>query len=593
VRLALSRVNGQTQVFLIKSTIQLSELYSGALLCLFTINTIFQAMSGNKILKDILILFVLAAVLFIAGNGLLALTNDNEVFYAQTAKEMIQHHSWMTPYLFDRPQFEKPIFIYWFLRLGFLLFGVSSFGARFFPAVFAVLGVVSLYCLGLIGFKDRSKAFLAAIILMTCGMYIGLAKTVFTDMFFSVLVMLSLVFFFFAYTRQAKTTGLLFASIFAGLAVLTKGPLGLLIPFLAVIAFLLLKKDLKFLYRRTTLWAFLFFLLTVLPWYLLMAYKYGSTFINEFILNDNLRRAVEAQHGGHDTWYYYPSLIISGMLPWSLFVLAALFSIYAALKQKENSFYIFLVCWAGSVFLIFQAAHSKVANYIFPIFPPLALLTASFIRDILSQIKYKFILYIILSVLSFFVLAIPLALFFSAKKYAMYINNPAGIHFLITGFLVLAGLILFCIYKKKLAAAIYLVGAVVPVFMCSLPLTRDNFERYISSKEACEYLLTNPSVGSIILCSKNFVRGVRYYTDKDVVVLDIGGKPLFSPHPILFLYSDEALKDFLSKRHMTYCVLKKSAVEDIQRINGGKNFKINLLKIIGNEYIIKVESLGV
>jgi 4-amino-4-deoxy-L-arabinose transferase-like glycosyltransferase len=290
---------------------------------------------------------------------------------------------------------------------------------------------------------------------MSCGMYIGLAKTVFTDMFFSVLIMMSFLFFFFAYVNQKKKLiGLVLSAICMGFAVLTKGPLGILIPFLAVIVFLLIKKDLKFLFCKDTLWAFLFLFITVAPWYMLMIKKYGNTFINEFILNDNLRRAVEAQHGGHDTWYYYPSLIISGMLPWSLFVLGALVFLYKGLKQKENSFYIFLLCWIGSVFLIFQAAHSKVANYIFPVFAPIALLTGGFIRDILSNNKHKSILYVVLFVISFFVLAIPIALFFSSQKYANYIANRAGVYFLVAGFLLLAAAILFCIFRKKLSAAI-------------------------------------------------------------------------------------------------------------------------------------------
>ncbi|MFA5008700.1 MAG: glycosyltransferase family 39 protein [Candidatus Omnitrophota bacterium] len=548
-------------------------------------------MSKNKSTKDILILIAVSGLLFLLGNNIISLTNDNEVFYAQTAKEMIQQNTWLTPYLFGQPQFEKPIFTYWLLKLAFIIFGVNAFAARFFPAIFGVLGVVTLYSIGMLGFKDRLKAFLSSVILASCGMYIGLAKLVFTDMFFSVLIMMSFAFFFFSYVNQnKKLIGLLLSAICMGFAVLTKGPLGILIPFLAVIAFLLIKKDLKFLFCKETIWSFLVLLLTIAPWYILMIQKYGNTFINEFILNDNLRRAVEAQHGGHDTWYYYPSLMVSGMLPWSLFVLGAMIFLYKGLKQKENSFYIFLVCWIGSVFLIFQAAHSKVANYIFPIFPPIALLTGGFIRDVLSNSKYKNILYIVLSIISFFVLAIPIALFFSSKNYAKYIEDRTGVYFLIAAFLLLAMIILFCIYKRKLSAAIYMVGLIVPVFLCSLPLTHNNFEPYVSSREASEYLLKNSNINNTILCSRIFVRGVKYYTDKDVAVIDIPGKKFFSPHPILFLNTNEEARQFLLKQGVTYCIVKKSLVEGIKRICG-PDFKVTLLKVIGNEYIIEVRRL--
>ena len=119
----------------------------------------------HKNTKHIFILVVLAYFFFMFGNGVVSLTNPDEVFYAQTAKEMAKHSSWLTPYLFDAPNFEKPILLYWLLRFGFILFGVSSFAARFFPAVFATIGVIAVYFLGLVGFKDEKKAFLASLIL--------------------------------------------------------------------------------------------------------------------------------------------------------------------------------------------------------------------------------------------------------------------------------------------------------------------------------------------------------------------------------------------------------------------------------------------
>ena len=178
--------------------------------------------------KQILVLLVLAYVFFILGNGILSLTNPDEVFYTQTAKEMVQQRSWLTPYLFGAPQFEKPVLLYWFLRIAFMLFGISSFSARFFPAFFAALGVVAAYFLSLSGFKNKEKAFISSLILMSSGLYIGLARTVFTDMIFSVFILLSLMSFYWDYSRRNKAgPGILWFFIFSGLAVLTKGPLGI------------------------------------------------------------------------------------------------------------------------------------------------------------------------------------------------------------------------------------------------------------------------------------------------------------------------------------------------------------------------------
>ena len=89
----------------------------------------------------VILLIAFCVLFFFAGNNNMHLTNPDEVFYAQTAKEMAHHHTWLVPILFDQPQFEKPILTYWFLRLSDILFGTTPFAARFFPAVFGMLGV--------------------------------------------------------------------------------------------------------------------------------------------------------------------------------------------------------------------------------------------------------------------------------------------------------------------------------------------------------------------------------------------------------------------------------------------------------------------
>ena len=202
----------------------------------------------NKNLKYILILFCLACIFLILGNNILTLTDPDEVFYSLTTREMMEQNSWMTPYIFGQPQFEKPIFTYWLMRIGFTLFGFTPFIARLFPAIFAILGVIALYLLAMLGFRNEKKAFISALVLMSSALYIGLARTVFTDMIFSVLILFSLVSFYWGYARQQhKGTGILLFFIFSSLAVLTKGPLGFLIPFLIILAFLSIEKDIKFL----------------------------------------------------------------------------------------------------------------------------------------------------------------------------------------------------------------------------------------------------------------------------------------------------------------------------------------------------------
>ncbi len=529
------------------------------------------------------------------GNGILSLTNPDEVFYAQTAREMVKHNSWMTPHLFGQPQFEKPILTYWLLRLAFIIFGITSFSARFFPALFAMIGVVAVYFFGLLWFKDEKKAFLSGLILMSGGLYIGLARTLFTDLIFSIFILFSLLSFFWGYSaRDKKTAGLLLFFIFSALAVLTKGPLGFLIPIFTVCVFLFIKADIKFLFCKSLVWGFLIFLAISLPWYMLMATKFGRSFTYEFFYNDHIRRVLEAEHSGNDTWYFYPVSIIGCMFPWSLFVAGSLMYLPKYLRRKENPFLIFLASWIVAVFIIFQFAHSKLTSYIFPLFPALALFTAHFITEKMEA-KKRIILFI--SLFNIFILILILSgLIFGLIRYQgliiQYMQSGFPVFFLIAGFFALIILIIKLILQKKLLRAVCSFALVMPVILIIVPLIKNGIEQYLSSKLASGYLLKNYDVKNTIICSKPYVRGVRYYTQKEVACTSIPGLPFFSPHPIPFLNKDELVQDFLRKQSTTYCVLKKSSIEDIQRLTEGNDFKCTLLKVIGNEYLIKIEHLS-
>lgn len=542
----------------------------------------------NKHIRNIGILLGLGYLLFIIGNGVLGLTIPDEVFYAQTAKEMIQHHSWMTPYLFDTPQFEKPIFTYWLLRIGFIFFGVSSFGARFFPAVFALIGASAVYFLAVLGFDNPRKAFLTSAVLMSCGLYLGLARTVFTDMIFSVCILLSLASFWWGYVRtQRKGMGIVLFCFFAGLAVLTKGPLGAMIPLLVVIAYLAIKKEGSFLFSRSFLWGIGVFLLIAFPWYMLMYKKYGAVFTHEFFYNDHVRRLIEAEHTDNDRWYFYPFSIFGCIFPWTFYLAAAVVGIFKNIKRITTDFFLFLFCWIAVVLVIFQPAHSKLVSYIFPLFPALSFLVGDFLYEALTSKKEERLFLSAWIATTGLVLLCAIAALVGAVFYSRHLSFFKGPFLALCVLMfILALIMVYFMRRGQRTRSVYVLVSFNILLLFCLSLFRENLEPYLSPKIAVEYLLRNYKVDTTILCSKFFVRGVRYYSDKKVAVLDIPGKQFFSPHPIPFIDSDAKANDFFLTQKVTYCLLKKSALDDIQRLT---SLKRTILTKIGNEYIVKVE----
>jgi 4-amino-4-deoxy-L-arabinose transferase-like glycosyltransferase len=262
-----------------------------------------------------------------------------------------------------------------------------------------------------------------------------------------------------------------------------------------------------------------------------------------------------------------------------------MWSIFSRLKNKVSSFLVFLVCWIGVVFAIFQPAHSKLVSYIFPLFPALALAAGDFfVGKVLSRnTKTGRILgWITASIL----LIIPIAVRVAAVRYPLYFSSGRAVLILaLLGWAITFGA-LFFVFLRKPKPAFFIQAALLPVFLVAIPLT--NIEPYVSSREVSEYLSSQPINQSVILCSKAFVRGVRFYTGSRAAVFDSGSDNFFSPHPIPFLNNEDDLRNFLGSQPITYCVLKKSALDDFKRMAGDK-YKVSLLLLAGNEYVLKVE----
>ena len=545
-------------------------------------------MSGNSNSRNLVILILLCYVFFMLGNGIISLSIPDEVFYAQTAREMAQRNSWMTPYMFAQPQFEKPVFIYWLLRIAFLIFGVTSFSARFFPALFGAIGVIAVYLLGLFGLRDQKKAFLAALLLLSCGLYVGLARTVFTDMVFAVFIQLSLTAFWWGYAfRDKKTPALLLFYGFSALAVLTKGPLGFLIPAAAVL-FLLIRKELKFLFCPAGLWGLVIFALLAFPWYILMIAKYGREFTREFFYNDHFRRLLEAEHPANDTWYFYPASIAACIFPWSLFVIASLIRLARKLSCRKDPFYLFLACWIGVTLLIFQPAHSKLISYIFPMFAALALLSGDYIEDELRAARTGRLFFSLCLATAMIFLFLAAASIAGSFYFSEYMPSSAPLYPVIAALVLLSLGLLVLLRRGRLRGCILAFSPLVLIFLSSVPVVSRHIEPYLSSRPACEYLLKNFQVDNTILSSKFFVRGVKYYTGYDVAVIDIPGTPFFSPHPIPFLNTHEKVRELFRRQAITYCFLKRNALIDIKRI-AGKEFKYAILNQVGSQYIVRVQ----
>ena len=554
---------------------------------------------GKKHLFLIIVLCVLSLFTLMIGNDGVSLTHPDEVFYNQTAKEMIAHRSWLTPYLFGQPQFEKPILTYWLLIVAIKIFGLTAFAARFMPSLFGILGVLLTYWVAFLMFRKKTAAFLSAVVLSTSFIWVALSRSVLTDMIFSVLVTLSIAFFYYAYTNtKRKTLGLILFFATSGLAVLAKGVLGFIFPAGIMICYLIYHRDLKFLRSYATLAGFLLFLLIAIPWHWLMVQQFGKSFIEEYWQNVHVRRIFQAEHQKSNTWYFYLLTMFAGVFPWSLFLVPAGFLLNRVLrKEKElRPHFVFLFIWIGWVFFLMQIAQSKLSSYIFPFFPALAILLGFYFDRIfmskpslLSGDDREKVFHFIFSLMSGIALLVgcAVALYFVPKYGPAFHAVKAGCIFIGLLFICAVSVLIFT-FKKDFVKSFWATSSLIGILLASLSFSYAAAEPWVSCKQICDVFKKIDPPQDVILTSKFYARGVHYYTDRPVAVIDINGSGFFSPHPIAFLSTDEQVIEFLKQRPVTYCIVKKNQWESLKRITQDK-FNIIFFQEIGGKYILSIE----
>lgn len=324
----------------------------------------------------------LMACLFFYQLGSYWLFDVDEPRYAEAAREMIERQDWITPYFNYKIRLEKPVLFYWLLIGSYKLFGVSEFSARLVSAMAATSMVAMTWVFGRYWVSNR-YAFLAALIVATSLEVIGLSRMSITDMTLAATMTATTLCLFQAVHQHPRWW--LAAGLFSGLAILTKGPVGLVLPGAVLTIYSVLTRQV----RQTFLtpW-FIAGIVTALgvafPWYWL-AYKENGQFFLDSLLSNNVSRFSGKVDFHSEPAYYYVIVLVAGFLPWTPFLPATvrntkqLFQTTPPWKSLNTAQAVhwFAAIWAVLVFLFFTIADTKLLTYILPMFPALGLWVAA------------------------------------------------------------------------------------------------------------------------------------------------------------------------------------------------------------------------
>jgi 4-amino-4-deoxy-L-arabinose transferase-like glycosyltransferase len=363
---------------------------------------------------DVLLLAGFCAFLFFYGLGSFGLIGADEPRYAQVAREMLDHHDWITPTFGGQAWLEKPPLYYWQAMLAYKFVGVSDLAARLPSALDATLLVIAVY-LFFRRFR-RGVEVDAALITASCAGVISYARAAAMDIPLAATFSIGMLAWW-AWRESEKKICLAAFYLCMALGMLAKGPVA---PFLAAAIILLFAaavRESRLIVR--TLWfpGVLLFCAVALPWYCAVQLR-NPQFFREFILEHNLARfSSNLYHHPEPFWYYIP-VLAAALLPWLVFVTPALVeSLRAWWAEKpgrarvslvpqglpndpglqplrapfdkpaetaepdlELQFNIFAVCWLIVPVVFFSVSRSKLPGYILPAVPAGAVLLADYLR---------------------------------------------------------------------------------------------------------------------------------------------------------------------------------------------------------------------
>lgn len=333
--------------------------------------------TGRLEMRDLIIMTVLICLLFTFMLGNRSLSVPDEGRYVEIPREMTVSGNYLTPRLNGVKYFEKPVFFYWLEAFSIKLFGLNEFTLRLWPALFALFGCLAVAVSGARLFGRRT-GLLSAVVLATSLLYYGLSRAIILDMPVSILLTLSLLSFLMATHEAPGLKRRLYVwafTAFAALAVLTKGLIGILIPGMVIGAWILLLGEwrmLKTLYLPSGL---ALFLIIAAPWHIMVGMA-NPEFNQFYFIHEHFQRFLTKVHGRYQSFWYFIPIVALGLFPWTAFLLQAIkHSVPSTWRERhEHRDTLFLLLWAGLVFLFFSASSSKLVPYILPVFPPLALL---------------------------------------------------------------------------------------------------------------------------------------------------------------------------------------------------------------------------
>ncbi|HWB63790.1 MAG TPA: glycosyltransferase family 39 protein [Chitinophagales bacterium] len=502
--------------------------------------------------------------------------------YAAMSWEMFTTKNYLQVLCLKVPYLDKPPLLFWLNTLSFKLLGINNAAYKLSSLLFMLLGIYSTYRFARLFFSENT-ARLSALMLATTQAAFLITNDVRTDTLLLGAVMFS-IWQLAEYFETGRPLNIFLGGVGVGLALLSKGPIGLIACGAALLPYVVIKKKINLLLNWKILLPVFIMALMLLPMCIALYQQWGGKGLKFYFWTQSFGRITgESEWNNHPDTFFLVHTTIWAFMPWSIFLFAGWFSgLYHAIKYKlqlTGSGELITLSGFTLVLIALMLSKYQLPHYIFVVYPLGAVIAANYLQKLFSVPGNGKWAVLIQAVLLLALVAISVLL-----QYAFKGIEPFSVALLIL------------LYPALIFAAIKLNGPVKDLRTAYVYTSQGtaNFvnsikgkkARGLTAKAAAAFDIAGRNivgVSAAVAIAFNVLMGAFYYTAiiKYQPENDFGRYIAQHPDKHLVLYcctSDFALA-FYARQYMP------EPVWDIQHLNDTLAATKNLLVITNNDRI--------
>ena len=397
-------------------------------------------------MKYFILILLFSGILFFSFLGGTSVFQVAEARNAECAREMMENKEWVVPTFNGELRTDKPALEYYGMMAGYKLFGTNEGGARFFSALCGLLVVLATFWISRRHWSEKAAWWAA--LSMLASMHVIIQFRLATPDPYLILCHTLSIYFFYEGWHSRRWKWFVLMYIFLGLGIFAKGPVGLLLPGLTFLLFMLVTKTLtwKRLLELKPWWGVMLVAAVALPWYYAVHIKTGGEWTRAFFFEHNLNRFDSGLKGHRGSFVMPVVFVLAGMLPFSVFAIRAFKETWQ--QRKSNPLMLMAALSTLVVIGFYAVSQTKLINYTSPAYPFLGLMLGNTIATLSSKKvslgKSRIETYIIV----FMAMVVPIAVYFFAKNTAP-LQNIGWIAWFM--FLLPVGGLLALVLRKKSA----------------------------------------------------------------------------------------------------------------------------------------------